>query len=52
MNDMNIFRLNKQGKKEESVILTKRTTLPPTFPPNKKGGGKGTEIISIHSVPG
>jgi len=42
-----------QGKKEESLTFLNRSTLPPTFPlTRQKGGDKGTENISINSVPG
>jgi len=40
-----------QGKKEESLTFFNRTTLPPALPAGK-GGDKGTEIISMSSVPG
>jgi len=46
-----------RGIKEESLTFLKNPTLPPAFPLTRqkgrqKGGDEGTEIISIHSVPG
>ena len=47
---MNIFK--KQGKKEESLTIFNQPTLTPDLPTIKKGGGKGTEFFSLHSVSG